>query len=212
MIRTRLWLPAAVLVTSLAAASDYQIKTPKILPPEEYPVRVTIGPVTVAADPYATDDKSFTAFDVKDLNSRGFFPVLVVVRNSSTNPITVRTREIVLVTAAGTTMYSHPAALVVQDVIKAGIKIPKVHSKDPATSTKAGSPLTDFTTKELANRAVEAGSVASGFLFFYTAEPKKNLFAGSTLRIPKIIDEGPRTPLGPFELRLDAALAPAAHK
>jgi hypothetical protein len=109
-------------------------------------------------------------------------------------------------------MYCHPAALVVQDVIKAGLKIPKVHSKDPATSTKAGSPLTDFTTKELANRAVEAGTVTSGFLFFYTAERKKNLFAGSTLRIPKIIDEGPRTPMGPFDLRLDAALAPAAQK
>jgi len=209
MIPSRTLFAAVMLATTVAVGGDYQLKTPKILPVEAYPARSTSGGITVAADPYPTDEKSFTAFDVHDLNSRGYFPVLVVIQNSSPNPVSIRTREIVLATAKGQEIYSHPATLVVQDVVKAGLrtKIPKMRGEDRATSTKSGSPLMDFTGKELTSRAVEPGTVANGFLFFYTAEPKKNLFAGSTLRIPKIVDEATRATLGPFALRLDAALA-----
>src|SRR5450759_3421232 len=96
-----------------ALAGDYQIKNVQVMPIESYPARVAAGAVTIAADPYPTDERSFSAFDVKDLNSHGYFPVHVIIQNSSPNYITIRTRNIVLVTSAGQEFYTTPATIVV---------------------------------------------------------------------------------------------------
>ena len=66
MIPSRTLFAAVMLATTVAVGGDYQLKTPKILPVEAYPARSTSGGITVAADPYPTDEKSFTAFDVHD--------------------------------------------------------------------------------------------------------------------------------------------------
>ena len=179
------------------SGGDYQARTVTVQPVDSYPARVTIEQVTVAVDPYATDEKSHTAFDVKDLNSKGYFAVHVIIRNASGNPLALRTRNIVLVSPKGQEYYTTPATLVVQDVVG-------------STSTKSGSPLLDFTSKELTNLSIEPGAVVNGFVFFYTTEPKKNLFAGSKLRIPAIRDETAQKDLGPFDISLDPAL-PAAQ-
>jgi hypothetical protein len=55
---------------------------------------------------------------------------------------------------------------------------------------------------------VDPGTVADGFLFFFTTDPKKNLFEGSSLYIPKLEEEGTHKPVGPFSIPLDIALAP----
>ncbi len=192
----------------LLSAFDYQVKTVKVLPIESYPAQVTLGGVTIAADPYSTDDKSFSAFDVKNLNSRGYFPLHVIIRNASSDFLTIHTRNVVLITASGQQLYTTPATVIVDDVFKASLvsKLPKMKSHDLSTSTKPGSPLSDFTGKELTNRFLDPGKVADGFLFFFTPEPKKNIFEGSTLFIPKIEEEGTRKILGPFSIPLDPAL------
>jgi hypothetical protein len=193
----------SLAVISLAAlamplsSGDYQAKTVAVQPVESYPARVTIEQVTVAVDPYPNDRKSHTAFDVKDLNSRGYFPAHVIIKNASANHLGLRTRNIVLVSPKGQEYYTTPATLVVQDVVG-------------STSTKTGSPLLDFTSKELTNVSIEPGAVVNGFVFFYTPEPKKNLFAGSKLHIPSIRDETAQKDLGPFDVSLDPAL-PAAE-
>ncbi len=193
---------------ALALFADYQVKTVAVKPIESYPARAELGGVAIAADPYTDDNKSFTAFDVKNLNSRGYFPVHVIIRNGSQSFFNVRTRNVVLITAAGKQLYTTPATVVVEDVVRAGLvsKLPKMKSRDQSTSTKVGSPLSDFTSKELTNRLVDPETVADGFLFFFTPEPKDDFFAGSTLYIPKLEEEGTRKALGPFSIPLDPAL------
>ena len=205
---------ALSLAVTSVLSSDYVIKTVQVLPIESYGSRATIGAVTIAADPYTTDERSYTAFDVKDLNSHGYFPVHIIIQNSSPNFVTIRTRNILLETEAGQKLYTTPATIVVQDVIKAGFvsKLPKMKSHDQATSTRTGSPLLDFTGKELTNRLIEPGIVSDGFLFFYTPEPKKNLFAGSKLLIPELIAEGTRKTVGPFSISLGLTTSAAANK
>jgi hypothetical protein len=183
-------------VTAFAWSTDYQIKTVKVLPIQSYPARATVQGVTVAADPYPTDEKSFTAFDVKDLNSRGYFPVHVIIHNSTENFLSLKTRNVVLVTATGQELYTTSATVLVGDIFKGG----------QSTSMKKGSPLLDFTEKELTSRQITPEKVINGFLFFYSSEPKKNLFIGSTLRIPQIMDDDNRRPIGPFLIPLDLAL------
>ncbi len=189
-------------------AFDYTVKTVAVLPVESYPARTELGGVTIAVDPYSNDEKSYSAFDVKNLNSRGYYPVHVIIRNSSSNSLTIRTRNVMLITSAGQQLYTTPATVVVEDVIKAGLvsKFPKMKSHDRTTSTKVGSPLADFTGKELTNRALDPDTVSDGFLFFFTPTPGNDFFAGSSLYIPKLEEEGSRKSLGPFSIRLDPAL------
>jgi hypothetical protein len=196
--------------TVLLMASDYQIKTVKIAPIESYPARTAIGDVTIAADPYSTNEKSFTAFDVKKLNSHGYFPLHIIIHNASRDFLKIVTRNIILVTSSGQHLYTTPSSVLVEDVIGKGFgsRIPIVGSDDLSISRKPGSPLSDFASKELTNRVVDPGAISDGFLFFFTPQPKKNLFAGGTLYIPKLEAEGTGRSVGPFTIPLDPALAP----
>ncbi len=203
-----------ICLVPILPAADYLIKSVPVMPIDSYPSRAAVGGVTIAADPYPTDEKSFTAFDIKDLNTRGYFPVHVIIQNSTPNFVTLRTRNVVLVTSDGQELYTTSATIVVEDVVKAGFvsKLPKMKSRDQSTSTRSGSPLLDFTGKELTNRQIEPGTVSAGFIFFYNSEPKKPLFNGSKLLIPQLIDEGNRKTIGPFTIPLDPALTAKVSK
>jgi hypothetical protein len=215
---------------TLLIARDYKIKIVQVLPIESYPAQATAGKVTIAADPYSSDEKSFKAFDAKDLNSRGFFPIHIIIRNNTSTYLTIRTKNVILISSSGEQLYTTPAALVVDDIYGLSNKTPPKKSKESKDSKDSkwsagssqesqeskeyvppppkGSPLTDFASKELVNASLDPGSVIDGFLFFYTPDPKKNLFEGSTLYIPRLEEEGTKKPIGPFAIRLDAALVP----
>jgi hypothetical protein len=200
-----LLLAVAVPVT----AAEYQIRQVPLLPTGSYPARTSLGGVTVAADPYGTDDKSFTAFDIRDLNTRGYFPVHVVIENATAGYVTLRTRNIMLVTASGRELYTTSATVLVDDIFKGALvpKLPK-KSRDSSSSIKTGSPLLDFSEKELTNRQIAPGTVAHGFLFFFSGDIK-NLLVGSGLRIPDMTDDS-RKPIGPVLINLDAAATQAS--
>ena len=198
-----------ILITVTPMAMDYRIKTVELLPIESYPARTTLNQVTIAADPYDTNEKSYLAFDVKKLNSQGYFPLHVIIKNDSKSFLKIQTRNITLITASGQQLYTTPATVVVSDVIDPGLTshIPLVGTADRTTSVKTGSPLWDFTNKELTNRYLDPGTVNDGFLFFYSQDAKQSFFAGSTLYIPKLDEEGASKTVGPFFIRLDSALS-----
>ena len=202
-----LWLVFGVIALM---ASDYTMKTAKVLPIESYPARITVGGITIAADPYDTDEKSYTVFDVKKLNSQGYFPLHVIIQNTSQEYLMVRTRNIVLITESAQQLFTIPAAVLAQDLFK-GKSLDKMTEKDRTTaaSRNLGTPLSDFAGKDLTNKLLEPGKVSDGFIFFFTSSPKKNLFAGSTLFIPKLEEEGTRKSVGPFSIPLNPALSPA---
>jgi hypothetical protein len=199
MLKIALWLAFSSVAL---VASEYQIKPVNVLPIESYPARKEVAGVTVAADPYGTDEKSFTAFDVKRLNSQGYFPVHVIIKNGTSKFLSLKTRNILLIVSSGNKLYTTPATLVVDDVVKSGLalKTPK-----KPKSKNVGSPLSDFTNKELGNRTIDPAAVSDGFLFFFTPNPKSDLFAGSSLYIPQIEEEGTGNPIGPFLIPLDSS-------
>ena len=206
------WLSVLWLVFGVIAltASDYKLKAAKVLPIESYPARVTVGGITIAVDPYDTDEKSYTAFDVKKLNSQGYFPLHVIIQNTSQEFLLVRTRNIVLITESAQQVFTIPAAVLAEDLFK-GKELDKLPEKDRATASarNLGTPLSDFSEKDLTNKLLEPGKVSDGFIFFFTSSPKKNIFAGSTLFIPKLEEEGTRKSVGPFSIPLNPALSPA---
>ena len=197
-----------LLFAGALPAADYHIKIVEVRPIESYPAQASVNGITIAANPYSTDAESATAFDVKRLNSRGYFPVHVIVENNTSSYLTISTRNVLLFTSNGEQLYSTPATIVVDGAIRSGLtqKDPKKSKDEPETLSKRGSPLTDFTSKELVTASIDPGATIDGFLFFFTNERKKNLLAGSTLYIPKVEEEGTQKSFGPFSIRLDKAI------
>jgi len=189
-------------------ASDYKIKPVTILPIESYPARTTVGEITIAADPYVTDEQSYKAFDYKKLNSKGYFPIHVIIQNATQDFLLVRTRNVVLITESAQHVFTIPATAVAEDLFE-GSSLDKMSGASRADSASGtyGTPLSDFTDKDLTNKLLEPGKVSGGFLFFFNPNPKKNIFAGGTLFIPKLEEEGTRKSIGPFSIPLDPALA-----
>jgi hypothetical protein len=199
ILNIALWLALGSIALT---ATEYQIKAVNVLPIESYPARKELAGVTVAADPYSSDERSFTAFDIKHLNSRGYFPVHVIIKNGTSKFLSIKTRNVVLVTGSGQKLYTTPTTLVVDDIIKSGLA-PKTPKK--AKSKNSGSPLSDFTNKELTNRIIDPDSITDGFLFFFTPNPHNDFFVGSSLFIPQIEEEGTKNQLGPFLIPLDSS-------
>ena len=175
-------------------AADYVVKTVKVQPIDTYPARITVGDVTVAVDPYATDEKSYTAFDFKNLNTRGYHPVHLIIQNSTQDYVTIRTRNIMLVNAAGMELFATSGAVLVNDLFKGNL------------SYKRGSPFSDFSAKELAGGRVDPNGVIDGFLFYYIPQPKGVALAGSKIVIPEVLNDSTRKPIGPFEIPLDPGI------
>lgn len=202
-----LWL---ALSASALTASDYNIKTVNILPLESYPAQTTVEGITMAADPYDTDEKSYLAFDIKKLNSQGYFPVHIIIHNTSNDFLLVRTRNVVLITDSGQQLFTIPATVVASELFS-GSALDKMSdaSRQAPANRKVGTPLSDFSDKDLTNKLLEPGKISDGFLFFFNADPKKNLFSGSTLFIPKLEEEGTRKSIGPFSIPLTPGLSPA---
>jgi len=180
---------------------------------ESYPARAAVGDVIIAADPYPTDERSFSAFDIKNLNSRGYFPIHVIIHNKSSSYLTIRIQNVVLVTRSGQHLYTTPGSMLVADVFKSG-KDPRPQATGipgQSAAAKSGSPLFDFTSKELTNRLIDPGTVSDGFLFFFTPRPRSNPLMGGTLYIPKLEEEGTLKALGPFSIPLDPGI-PSSQK
>ena len=195
-----------LLLVQAPQAADYKIKIVEVLPIESYPAQASVGGITIAANPYSTDAQSATAFDIKNLNSRGYFPVHVIIKNETSFHLTIRTRNVLLFTPNGEQLYSTPAAIIVDNLSRAGLTKKEPAKSDIPESPQKVSPLIDFTSKELVAASIDPGEVVDGFLFFFTEKRKINLFAGSSLYIPRVEEEGTKKPFGPFTIRFDQVL------
>ncbi len=195
-----------LFLATLLFGSDYRIKTVEILPIESYPANCTVDDITIAAEPYPDDEKCSKAFDVPKLASRGYFPVNIIIRNSSRYYLKIKTRNITLETRLGNRLFSTPAALVVEDVLGNKFGDTLSSATNGNSSDIIASPLSDFTGKELTNRLIDPGTVYSGFLFFFSEKTKRSIFVGSTLHIPNLEEEGTQKAFGPFTIPLDPAV------
>lgn len=195
------------ILAPLMMASDYTIKPVEVLPIDSYPSRISADDITVAADPYPNDKKSSKVFDVEHLNSKGFFPVHIIIKNGSPYYVKLKTQNIALETRLGDHLYSTPATMVVEALIGNKYADSLSHLKEgDRLSDKVATPLADFTNKELKSSLIEPDSVESGFLFFYSEKSKRSLFIGSTLLVPMLYEEGTDRTFGPFEIEMDSSL------
>jgi len=181
-----------VFLVSTTLAGYKSIKV-KVGLAKTYPFHQSQGNVTIAADPYETDDKVKTAFDVKGLEKLGIIPVNLIITNEGEDLISVTGQDVNLLDAKNQSIESTPPKEVVQLILNKG--------KEPAASGRSRSPIplprrdsqrgdafeieTDFANKALKEARVTPKSTASGFVFFRMPS-KQTRLSGYKIYIPEI--------------------------
>jgi hypothetical protein len=162
------------LVLASAALAGYKSLKVKVDPAQSYPFHQTQSNVTIAADPYETNEKIRTAFDVKDLEKLGIVPVNIVISNEGEDLISINGEDINLLDDKNRSIQSTAPEEVVQLILNKG--------KAPSSRSRTPSPIplprreglrgdafeieTDFRNKALKEVRVAPKTTASGFLFF----------------------------------------------
>jgi hypothetical protein len=184
------------LFMSIAAAFAADKETPfKAAPAASYPHHQTNGKVTIAAEPYLSDDKVKAAFGKVNPYTYGILPVLVVIQNDSDQTIKLDKLKAEYVGSGSNRVEATPA----QDVrYSRGANRPTV-PVGPIPSRIKKNPLN---TWEIEGRAFAAqvlppGQSASGFLYFQTG-----LQPGSVLYLNGVVEAGTGKELLYFEIPL----------
>ena len=181
------------LVFTLSALAGYKSLKVKVDPARSYPFHQSQGTVTIAADPYETNQKIRTAFDVKDLEKLGIVPVNVIISNDGEDLVSINGEDINLLDHKNRSIQSTPPDEVVQLILNKG--------RGPSSAGRTPGPIplprreglrgdafeieTDFTNKALKEVRVAPKTTASGFLFFRLPDKQMRL-SGYKIYIPEI--------------------------
>ena len=166
-----LWLLPIVLaslVASIAASGADNDKTRfEARPASDYAHRQTSEKVTIAAQPYETDEQAKEAFGKVNPWRWGILPVLIVIHNDSPDSIKLEGMQIAYVLPDRTRIENTPA----RDVQYVhGARLPKA-VPGPLGRTAVHAPKNPLSEWEIEGRAFAAkmlppGQSASGFVYF----------------------------------------------
>src|SRR3954471_6355192 len=96
-----------VLLVSTALAGYKSIKV-KVNPAMTYPLHQSQGNVTIAVDPYETDEKIRTAFDIKGMEKLGIIPVNLIISNDGEDLVSVSGQDVNLLDDKNQSIESTP--------------------------------------------------------------------------------------------------------
>jgi len=159
-----------VLFTSIAAA--FAADKPasfKAAPAASYQYRQTVSQITIAADPYLSDDKQKTAFGKLKLTDYGITPILIVIQNDSDKAIRLDRikaevsgpdRQTVEATPAAEVRYLHPVGRPTA-IPGPGTKVAVIHKKNPLNEW-------EIEGRAFAAQTLAPGQSAYGFFYFQT--------------------------------------------
>jgi hypothetical protein len=194
-INSRLWLLIALLVLAAVAgiAKEREWVAPKAYHAKTYPARDAHDDekVTIAVDPYDMPGKA-SVFTV-NYKQEGFLPMLFIVTNDGTRPISLADMKVELVTARRMKI---PAA--VPDDIYRRITRQPVRGDNPSRSplpiprktVKQGvkkDEQNEIENSQFLAKAVEPNATQSGFLYF-DVQGISNPLAGAHLYVTGIRD------------------------
>lgn len=84
------------LLPAWSAWGDYKKLAVKVGPIEGYTSRQSQGPVTIAADPYPSESRIRTVFDIKGLSKLGLVPINLIISNQGPDALSVDGASITL--------------------------------------------------------------------------------------------------------------------
>ena len=84
------------LLPAWPAWGDYKKLAVKVGPVEGYASRQSQGPVTIAADPYSSETRIRTVFDIKGLSGLGLVPINLIISNQGPDALSIDGESITL--------------------------------------------------------------------------------------------------------------------
>lgn len=161
----------------------YKNLSVNVRPAKSYASHQSQGAVTIAADPYLSEKKIRTAFDVKGLESLGLVPVNIIISNDGPDSLSVNGPTISLLDPWKQSFEALPATEVVAMILHRG----RPDTLGPFPQPRrfpwelkrrkhkhAFEMEVDFTRKSLKSR-VRPRSTSWGFVFFKLSESKASL-------------------------------------
>jgi hypothetical protein len=163
-------LKRLVLFTSITAAfaadkpSDF-----KAGPVTSYSNRQTVSQITIAADPYLSDEKQKAAFGKLKVTDYDITPVLIVIQNDSDKAIRLDRMKLQVSGPERQTIDSTPAAEVrylnpvgrPKAIQGPGTKVAVIHKKNPLNEW-------EIEGRAFAAQSLAPGQSAFGFFYFQT--------------------------------------------
>ena len=155
----------------------------KVGPVEGYASRQSQGPVTIAADPYPSEARIRTAFDVKGLSKLGLVPINLIISNQGSDALSVDGAAITLLDPEYGSLPALPPQEVVNRVLRQARRRRGPLNPLPLPGSRIGASRlekqafeieADFIRKSL-KRRIRPKATAWGFVFFQLPARKSRL-------------------------------------
>ena len=199
------------LLPAWSSAGAYKNLAVKVGPVEGYASRQNQGPVTIAADPYPSETRIRTAFDIKGLSKLGLVPINLIISNQGPDALSIDGASITLLDPE----YGSLQALAPRQVVDMLLR----HDRS-RRGTLGGVPLPrpgigrgrsrvekqlleiqdDFIRKSL-KRRVRPRATAWGFVFFQLPESRSHL-TGYKIIVPDVENNRTQQKLLYFDIEL----------
>lgn len=159
-----------MLLLSIFAVRGADKNTPfKPGPTDSYPCRQTQEKVTIAVQPFDTQEKTRLAFNKLDPNRYGILPVLVIIRNDGSDTLMLEGLRAEYIAESQQKVEAIPSREVAKVNAPGRPRISggPLPTQIPRSSTKKN-PLSDWTIegRAFAAKALPPGESASGFFYF----------------------------------------------
>jgi hypothetical protein len=180
----------------LAISADNDKDAFKTKPAAEYPHRQTSDKVTIAIQPFTTDDQAKEAFGKLNPWRHGVLPVLVVIQNDGKDAIRLDHAKFVYVLPGNGRVDATPATDV--KYIEGGQQPKTINGPIGIHVRKGKSPLGEWEIegRALSAKMIPAGQSASGFVYFQTPSTSE----AATVYISGIVNAATNNELIYFEI------------
>ena len=199
------------LLPAWSAWGAYKNLAVKVGPVEGYASRQSQGPVTIAADPYPSETRIRTAFDVKGLSRLGLVPINLIISNQGPDSLSIDGATITLLDPEYGSLQALPPKEVVGMILRQDRRNRRPLSRIPLPRSGIGRGRSrvekqvfeiehDFIRKSL-KRRIRPRATAWGFVFFQLPERKPRL-TGYKIIIPDVENNRTKQNLLYFDIEL----------
>lgn len=180
---------------------EYQVKDLQLRLPQEYAAHQTFQKLTIGAYPCNHPEKVQEIFDTKRLLEKGFFPVLLIIKNDNDFSVRLAAEDIFLVDGNGDLHESVPYQEVLLELyLKKSASRYSVREEILIEEFVEPNALIDFEQKALEEELVAPGRQVYGVVFFPLPEDRN--IAGFRLYFSRIVNVETKEPLIFFEFEL----------
>lgn len=199
------------LLPAWPAWGAYKNLAVKVGPVEDYASRQSQGPVTIAADPYPSENRIRTAFDIKGLSKLGLVPINLIISNQGPDALSIDGAAITLLDPEYGSLQALPPKAVVDIILRQDrsrrsplgrVPLPRPGlGRGRSRVEKQALEIEDDFIRKSLKRRIRPRATAWGFVFFQLPERKSRL-TGYKIIIPDVENDKTQQKLLYFDIEL----------